>query len=181
MIQWAVVSTNVHKTSGQVTVGLTRTGTATLPVKVSYTTYAISAGSSNYTTTAGIVTFAAGITSSNITVPILNDHVVEPTRQFSLELISASGGAWLGNQLSSVVSILDTNTPPKFTGKAAFLANGGFQFQFSSSTGLVLTVQSSTDLSSWKSLQTFTNTTTLTTFTDTAPGPLKTFYRVASP
>jgi|SRR5665213_1021942 len=181
MIQWAATATNVNKNAGSVTVALMRSGTSTLPVKVSYTTYALTAGSSNYTTTAGIVNFAAGVTSSNITVPILNDRSIDPTRQFSLELISASGGAWLGSQLSSVISILDTNTPPKFTGNPAFLSNGSFQFQFTSSTGLVLTVQSSTNLSSWQSLQTFTNTTTLTSFTDTIPGRLKNFYRVAVP
>ena len=181
MIQWAVTSTNVNKNASNVTVALVRSGTTTLPVKVSYTTYALTAGSSNYTTAAGIATFAAGVTSSNITVPILNDHVVEPTRQFSLELISASGGAWLGNQLSTVVNILDTNTPPKFTGKPGFLANGGFQFQFTGSTGVVLTVQTSTNLANWQPLRTFTNNSTLTSFTDTIPGQLRTFYRVASP
>jgi len=182
MFQWAEVVTNINKNAGSVTVSLVRSGASTLPVKVSYTTYALSAGSSNYITTAGVAAFAAGVTSSNITVPILNDHVLEPTRQFSLELISASGGAWLGNQLSVVVNILDTNPPPKFTGKPGFLANnGGFQFQFSSSTGLVFTVESSTNLANWQPLRTFTNNATLTSFTDTAPGHLQTFYRVASP
>jgi hypothetical protein len=147
---------------------------------VSYTTYALTAGSSNYTATAGIVNFAPGVTSTNITVPILNDHVIDPTRQFSLELISASGGAWLGNQLSSVVSIIDTNTAPRFMGTPVLLANGSFQFQLSGSTGLVFTVQSSADLSVWQSLQTLTNATFLTSFIDTNPGPTK-FYRVAVP
>jgi Calx-beta domain len=181
MIQWAVTSTNVNKNSGSVTVALVRSGTTTLPVKVSYTTYALTAGSSNYMTTAGIATFAAGVTRSNITVSILNDHIVEPTRQFSLELISASGGAWLGSQLSTVVNILDTNTPPQFTGKPSFLGNGGFQFQFTSSTGLVLTVQTSTNLINWQPLQTFTNNATMTSFTDMVSHGFKTFYRVASP
>jgi CubicO group peptidase (beta-lactamase class C family) len=182
MIQWAVTATNVNKNAGSVTVALVRSGTSTLPVKVSYTTYALTAGSSNYTTTAGIVSFAAGVTSQNVTVPILNDRTIDPTRRFSLELISASGGAWLGNQLSSVVSILDTNTPPKFTGQPVMQPNGNFQFQFTSSTGLVVTVEYSTNLSSWQPLQTFTNTTTVTTITDTnATGRLKTFYRMVVP
>jgi CubicO group peptidase (beta-lactamase class C family) len=180
MIQWAVPATNVNKTAGSVTVNLVRSGASTLPVKVSYTTYALTAGSSNYTATAGIVNFAPGVTSTNITVPILNDHVIDPTRQFSLELISASGGAWLGNQLSSVVSIIDTNTAPRFMGTPVLLANGSFQFQLSGSTGLVFTVQSSADLSVWQSLQTLTNATFLTSFIDTNPGPTK-FYRVAVP
>jgi CubicO group peptidase (beta-lactamase class C family) len=182
MIQWAVTATNVNKNAGSVTVALVRSGTSTLPVKVSYTTYALTAGSSNYTTTSGIVSFAAGVTSQNVTVPILNDRIIDPTRRFSLELISASGGAWLGSQLSSVVSILDTNTPPNFTGQPVILPNGNFQFQTLCSTGLVLTVEYSTNLSDWQPLQTFTNATTVTTITDTnATGRLKTFYRVAVP
>ena len=135
MIQWSTAATNVNKNAGSVTVSLLRSGASTLPVKVSYTTYALTAGSSNYKTTSGIVSFAAGVTSQKITVPILNDGLIDPTLRFSLELISASGGAWLGNQLSSVVSILDTNTPPKFTGQPVIQANGNFQFQFVSSAG----------------------------------------------
>jgi hypothetical protein len=181
VIQWAIAATNVNKTAGSVTVKLVRSGASTVPVKVSYATYPLSAGSSNYTPTSGIINFAAGVTSSNITVPILNDHVIDRTRQFSLELISASGGASLGNQLSSVVSILDTNTPPQFIGKSKFLANGSFQLQFSSSTGLVFTVQSSTNLISWESLETLTNTSSLTSFADTNFARGQTFYRVLVP
>jgi CubicO group peptidase (beta-lactamase class C family) len=181
MIQWAVASTNVNKTAGSVTVALQRTGVSTLPVKVSYTTYALTAGSANYTTTAGIINFAAGVTSSNIIVPILNDQVSDPPLQFSLELISASGGAWLGNQLSSVVTILDTNAAPRFVGIPALVANGKFVFQFAGNPGQVLTVQSSTDLKSWLPVQTITNNATLTSFTNTVSGGGKTFYRIAVP
>jgi hypothetical protein len=65
-------------------------------------------------------------------------------------------------------------------GTPVLLANGSFQFQLSGSTGLVFTVQSSADLSVWQSLQTFTNASFLTSFTDTNPGLTK-FYRVAVP
>jgi CubicO group peptidase (beta-lactamase class C family) len=182
MIQWSTVATNVNKNAGSITVPLVRSGASTLPVKVSYTTYALSAGSSNYVSTSGIVNFAASVTSQNITVPILNDRVIDPPRQFSLELISASGGAWLGDRLTSVVTILDTNTPPIFTGQPIMLPNGNVQFQTLSSTGLILTVQYSTNLSNWQPLQTFTNITAVATLTDTnATGRVTTFYRVAVP
>jgi CubicO group peptidase (beta-lactamase class C family) len=182
VIQWSTPATNVNKNSGSVTVSLVRSGANNLPVKVSYTTYALRAGSSNYVSTSGIVTFAAGVTSQNVTVPILNDRTLDLPRQFSLELISASGGAWLGNQLSSVVTILDTNMPPKFIGSAILLPYGAFQFQFTCSTGLVLTVQYSTNLLEWHSLQTFTNLSALTTFTDSnATIQAARFYRVAVP
>jgi len=182
MIQWATTATNINKLGGNITVPLVRSGASTLPVKVSFTTYALTAGSSNYVSASGIVTFAAGVTSKYVTIPILNDRVIDPPRQFSLELISASGGAWLGDNLSCVVNILDTNTPPAFTGQPLILPNGNFQFQTLGSTGLILTVQFSTNLASWQSLQTFTNAITLTTFTDTnATGRGAGFYRVVVP
>jgi CubicO group peptidase (beta-lactamase class C family) len=182
MIQWSTTATTVNKNSGSITVQLLRSGGSTLPVKVSYTTYALTAGSSNFVSTSGIVSFGASVTSQNITVPILNDRVIDPTRQFSLELISASGGAWLGDKVTSVVNILDTNTPPNFIGLPVVLPNGNFQFQFLCSTGLILTVEYSTNLSNWQPLQSFTNANAVTTITDTnAPGRVKTFYRVVVP
>jgi CubicO group peptidase (beta-lactamase class C family) len=182
MIQWAATATNVNKNDGFITVPLTRSGANNLSVKVSYTTYALTAGASNYVSTSGIVTFAAGVTNQNVTIPILNDRVIDPTRQFTLELISASGGAWLGDGLTCIVSILDTNMPPSFTGQPLFLPNGNFQFQTMSSPGLILTVEHSTDLLNWQPLQTFTNLSTVTTITDTnAFGQIKKFYRVVVP
>jgi CubicO group peptidase (beta-lactamase class C family) len=182
MIQWSTPATNVNKNAGSVTVSLLRSGASTLPVKVSYTTYALTAGSSNYKTTSGIVSFAAGVTRQTVTVPILNDGLIDPTLRFSLELISASGGAWLGNQLSSVVSILDTNTPPKFTGQPIIQPNGNVQFQFMSSPGVALTLEYTTDLSNWQPLQTFTNTAVVNSFTDTnSSSRIQTFYRLVVP
>ena len=143
--QWAVAATNVNKNAGSVTVPLSRSGSSALPVKISYTTYRITAGNSNYVTTAGIIAFAVGQTSTNIIVPILNDGVIDPPKQFSLELISASGGAWLGNPLSCVVTIQDTNAAPKF-GPPSVLANGNFQAQITSATGLITTIEFSTNL-----------------------------------
>src|SRR4029077_16132020 len=110
----------------------------------SYTTYALTASSSNFVAFSGVVTFGPGVTSKNITIPILNDRVIDSTRQFSLELISASGGAWLGDNLTCIVSILDTNSPPSFTGSLVRLPNGNFQVQTLCNTGLVMTIQYST-------------------------------------
>jgi hypothetical protein len=76
---------------------------------------------------------------------------------------------------------MDTNTPPLSISKPAFLVDGSFQFQLSSSAGLVFTLQSSTNLSSWQSLQTFTNAGSLTSYTATNSGRPNTFYRVAVP
>ncbi len=182
MIQWATTATNVNKNAGSITVPLVRSGSSTLPVKASYTTYGLTVGSSNYVSSSGIVTFGAGVTSQNVTIPILNDRVIGPARQFSLELISSSGGAWLGDRLTSIVSILDTNTPPQFVGQPSILPNGSFQAQIMCSTGLLLTVEYSTNLLDWLPLQTFTNNSVVTAITDTnATGRSQGFYRVVVP
>jgi len=182
MIQWAVTATNINKLGGNITVPLVRSGANTASVKVSFTTYAMTAGNSNFVSASGIVSFAAGVTNWNVTISILNDRVIDPPRQFSLELLSASGGAWLGDNLSCVVNILDTNTPPTFTGQPVLLPNGNFQFQTLSSIGLIQTVQFSTNLTDWLSLQTFTNATVVTTFVDTnSNGHGARFYRLAVP
>jgi len=183
VIQWSTIATNVNKNAGSVTVQLVRSGAnISTPVKVSFTTYGLTAGSSNYASASGIVTFAAGVTSHNVTVPILNDGVIDPPRQFSLELISASGGAWLGDNLSSVVTIVDTNSPPQFIGQPSILPNGNFQAQLMCNPGLVVTVQCSTNLINWQPMQTFTNNSPVTTITGTNTfGHVKTFYRAVVP
>jgi len=182
MIQWAVTATNINKLGGFINVPLTRTGANSLTVKVSYTTYAITAGSSNFFPVSGVVTFGSGAISKNITIPILNDRVIDPPRQFSLELVSASGGAWLGDNVTCVVNILDTNMPPNFTGQPVFLPNGNFQFQTQCSTGLIQTVQFSTNLTDWLPVQTLTNATAVTAFIDTnSNGHGTRFYRVVVP
>jgi hypothetical protein len=182
MIQWQTTATNVNKNAGSVTVSLVRSGATTLPVKVSFTTYALNAGSSNFASTSGIVSFAAGITNRTVTIPILNDRVIDSTKQFSLELISASGGAWLGDHLTCIVNILDTNTPPKFIGSPLFLPNGSLQMQIQSGTGLVLTLESSTNLMNWQPLQTVTNASGTITLTDpNVTGRAASFYRAVVP
>jgi CubicO group peptidase (beta-lactamase class C family) len=182
MIQWSTTSASINKNGGFINIPLTRTGANNLTVKVSYTTYALTASSSNFVAFSGVVTFGSGVTSKNITIPIFNDRVIDPTRQFSLELISASGGAWLGDNVTCVVNILDTNTPPNFTGLPVILPNGNFQFQTLCSTGLIQTVQFSTNLIDWLPLQTFTNATAVTTITDTNGNSHGAgFYRVVVP
>jgi CubicO group peptidase (beta-lactamase class C family) len=182
MIQWSNTAVSINKDGGFINVPLVRSGANNLTVKVSYTTYALSATSSNFFPIPGVVTFGPGVTSKNITIPILNDRVIGPTRQFSLELISASGGAWLGDNLTCVVSILDTNSAPAFTGSPVRLPSGNLQFQTLCSTGLVMTVHYSTNLVDWLTLQTFTNLADVTTITDTnASGRSESFYRLSVP
>ena len=181
MIQWSVAVTNVDKNAGTVTVPILRSGLSTLPVKASYTTYSKTAGTTNYVPTSGIISLGSGVTATNITVPILNDGHIKPTQQFLLELISASGGAWLGDRVTCLVNILDNSTPPRFTGQPV-MTNGVFRAQITGATGLIVRVEFSTNLLNWLPLQTFTNTTGLLPVSDTnAPLRPRTFYRAVVP
>jgi hypothetical protein len=106
--------TNIAENAGIVSVRLIRSGLSTMPVKISYTTYPTTATASNYAAVSGIVTFNPGETNKTITVPIFDTGHAVPYKQFLLELISASGGCWLGNTLTCIVTIEGTNTTPYF-------------------------------------------------------------------
>jgi len=181
-IQWRTNAVSVNKNTASVIVNLARTGLSTLPVKISYTTYPLTAGATNYTTTAGIVSFSANQTNQTVTVPILNDGVIEGTRTFSLELISASGGAWFGTNLSCIISIVDTNTAPRFIGTPVLQASGVFSAQMAAAPGMIVSLQVSTNLTFWQTLQTFTNMTNPSTITDsTANQRRASYYRLVNP
>jgi CubicO group peptidase (beta-lactamase class C family) len=180
MIQWSVSATNVNENAGSVTVQLVRSAPATLPVKVSYTTYGKTAGVTNYTPGSGIVAFAAGETNKSVTVTILDDGIVALPKDFLLELISASGGAWLGDRVTATVRILDTDLA--FVGASSILGDGSFRTQVRGATGMPVRVEFSTNLLNWQLLQTFTNIAGQTTVTDTnAPNRPRSFYRAVTP
>ncbi|HEX3718625.1 MAG TPA: serine hydrolase [Verrucomicrobiae bacterium] len=181
-IQWQSHTVSVNKNAGSVTVNLARLGLATMPVKISYTTYPWTAGASNYTTTAGVVSFSANLTNQSVTVPILNDGIIEGPRTFLLELISASGGAWLGTNLSCIVNIIDTNAPPQFNGRPVLEPGGGFSLPINAAPGLILSLQVSSNLTTWQTIQTFTNLTNPSTVIDSTADQRQTsFYRLVNP
>jgi CubicO group peptidase (beta-lactamase class C family) len=181
-IQWLTNAISVNKNAPSITVNLARAGGAGLPVKISYTTYPLTAGATNYGTTAGIVSFAANQTSQSVIVPILNDGIIEGPRTFSLELISASGGAWLGSNLSCLVTIADTNAVPRLANALVQHPGGVFSAQVDAAPGMILSLQVSTNLNQWQTLQTFTNPANPSTITDSTANQRRTsYYRLANP
>lgn len=185
-IQWNVSCTNVSKNAGSVTVQLTRSGLSTLPVKVSYMTYSYTADTNDYAPASGIVSFAAGETNKTVAISILNDGHINPTQQFLLELISASGGAWLGDRVTCTVSILDDSTPPRFWGQPVMKPDG-YYMPLMGATGLVVRVDYSTNLltatnsSSWQLLRTYSNFPGALTIVDSnAVYRARSFYRAVA-
>lgn len=109
----------ISEGSSQVTLTVTRTGSTTGASTVAWTTANGTAVAGSDFGTAGSIaqrsgtlTFAAGETSKTITVPIVNDTVVETNETFTVKLSSPSG-AVLGLATATVtITDNDTVTPP---------------------------------------------------------------------
>jgi N-acyl-D-amino-acid deacylase len=181
-IQWQSHTVSVAQNAGSVTVNVARTGLAALPVKFSYTTYPLTAGTNNYRPTSGIASMSPGQTSQGVAVPILNDGLSDGPRVFLMELISTSGGAWMGTNVTAIVTIVDSNAAPRFIGTPALEAGGIFSAQVAAAPGTILELQVSTNLTAWQTLQTFTNQTNPSTLTDSTAGQRQTsYYRLVNP
>ncbi|HUR86706.1 MAG TPA: Calx-beta domain-containing protein [Solirubrobacteraceae bacterium] len=80
-------------------------------VSVAFTTANASAtAGQDYTARAGTLTIAAGSTSAQVGVPLLDDSADEPSETFELRL-SSPGAATLGDAVA-VGTIVDTDEPP---------------------------------------------------------------------
>jgi len=88
---------------------VTRTGNTAVSASVIYNTLDITAsGFSDYTGTAGTLSFAAGQTSRTITIPIINDTVSETNETFNV-LLSGVSNANIGNPSVTTVTIVDND------------------------------------------------------------------------
>ncbi|MFY7988344.1 MAG: Calx-beta domain-containing protein [Flavobacterium sp.] len=96
----------VGESAGTVTLTLTLSNTSASNVSVNYnTTNGTALAGTDYTTTAGIITFLPGETSKTITIPILSDSSPESSENFNVSLSNPSG-ATISSGVS-VVSVTD--------------------------------------------------------------------------
>ncbi len=107
-VQFSSPAYSVSENAGAITltVLLNRTGSTTSPVSVQYQTVAGSADGSRFIQTSGTLTFAPGAAVGTITVPVLNDTVVQPPQSFTVEL-SNPVNATLGLPSSALVALQD--------------------------------------------------------------------------
>jgi uncharacterized delta-60 repeat protein len=98
----------IDETAGTVTLTVTRTGGTDGAVGVSYATTAGTAGIGDFTATSGTLTWADGdATEQTITVPIMDDPLVEAEEAFAVTLSNPTGGAALGTATTTVTIIDD--------------------------------------------------------------------------
>ena len=92
-----------------VTVTVERRGNISGTASVNFSTSNGTAiAGSDYTATAGTLTFAANQVTRTISIPILNDTIAELNETFSISLSSPTGAA-LGSQATSTITILDND------------------------------------------------------------------------
>ena len=79
---------------GNATFTVTRVGDSTITHSVSFTTAGLTAtAGADFTATSGTLTFAPGVLTQTITVPVLADSLYEPTERFTVTLSNPTGGA----------------------------------------------------------------------------------------
>jgi ELWxxDGT repeat protein len=114
---------------GAATYSFDESGTPTATVTIDRTngsggSIGVTIGLSGGTATAGIdyvstinVAFANGETSKTVTIPIINDTLIEPTETVNLSLTNPTGGATISpTQNTAVASIVDDDVQLSFSG-----------------------------------------------------------------
>jgi poly(3-hydroxybutyrate) depolymerase len=115
-IQFASSTYTVAESVGPVTLSVQRQGDLSASVGVSYATTNLTANAgADYTAVSGTLTLATGETNRTLTVPIINNGVVDGNRTFRVVLTDPNGGAVLGTQTHATVSITDNDAGVQFT------------------------------------------------------------------
>jgi hypothetical protein len=125
-VQFSQPAYTIAENAGFLNVVVNRTGNTSGAATVNYGT-SDTAGLTNcqiangiasercdYGTTVGTLRFAAGETSKTITIPIVNDVLVEGNENFSITLSGATGTP-LGSPQTATVTIVDNDTTPSST------------------------------------------------------------------
>jgi hypothetical protein len=100
----------------QIPVTITRTGFLNLPVTVTLVLEEETATApEDFDDTPISVTFAPGETTQTVTIPIINDNIIEPDETIALTLVDPTGGATLGTPNTATFTIVDNDVALRFT------------------------------------------------------------------
>jgi uncharacterized delta-60 repeat protein len=116
-LQFAAPTYSASEKDGSVNITVTRTGGSNGYVTANYS--ASPASGSEFNVAAGSVTFGPGVTSQVISIPLTDDIVVTPDQTTTLTLTSTGGGAALGTQTSTVLTVHEADNPPTIQFAAA--------------------------------------------------------------
>ena len=112
-IQFSAAAYTVSEATAVATITLVRSGGLAGPVTVDFATQdgagTATAGADYTAVPTTTVTFAAGVTTRTVTIPILNDTLDEPNETIALQLTNPGGGATLGPQNTAILTIVDND------------------------------------------------------------------------
>ena len=115
-VQFAAATFDAAENGGNATITLTRTGsTAAVAIVHFATADGTAKAGTDYTARSIDVTFNVGDVAKNVTVPILDDAVLEGDQTVTLAL-STPTGALLGGPATAVLTILDNERPKSSPG-----------------------------------------------------------------
>ncbi|MCO8057692.1 Calx-beta domain-containing protein, partial [Acinetobacter towneri] len=101
----------INEAAGTATYTVTLSPSSTSTVTVNFATANGTATSgTDYTSTSGTLTFAPGVTTQTITVPILNDHTIESNENYTISL-NTPANATIGTG-SVTTTIIDDDVAP---------------------------------------------------------------------
>ena len=110
-VQFSASTYTEIESAGAVTLTVQRTGDTNTAVGVDFATADGTATNGlKYTATNGTLAFGPGETSQTIPVPILNNGLVDGTKNFRVILSNPNGGAVLGTRTNVLVLITDNDT-----------------------------------------------------------------------
>lgn len=120
--------TNENSTSMRVIVSRTNGSSGLVSVRY-FTRDGTATAGSDYTAASGTLTFGQGVTSQTISIPLINDFLVEADEYFTVTLTNATGGAIIfGGQPTSTVTatnvIIDNDLS---SGKANFVSSASYK------------------------------------------------------
>ena len=113
---FSTATNSILETTSPLAVQVLRVGPTNSTVSVSYSTHDGNAiAGSNYTATAGSLTFNPGETLKAVVIPIIHDPLVTGTLQFTLALSNPSSGSALGYPSTNYIEVLDSDAGLSFT------------------------------------------------------------------
>lgn len=112
-LQLAYFAASATEDEGTIVIPVVRNGGSTGAATVDYSFADINAtAGSDYTATSGTLTFAAGEAGTKfISIPLVNDSLVETLEVFTITLGNATGAA-LGSLITGYNTIIDSDSPP---------------------------------------------------------------------
>lgn len=118
-LQLSGASYTVNEGQATATITVTRSGGSTGAVSVNYaTSNGTATGGSDYTSSSGVLNFAAGETTKTFVIPIINDTAVEASETVTITLSNPTGGASLASPSTATLTIESddsTNQPTTVT------------------------------------------------------------------